>query len=333
MPGPTPPSLGMIDDLMRGRLAIVACLVSACFSESDGGDGSASTAASASSAGSSGSGGATSGTAESASSASDEVGTVATTAASDSTGGTSCPPRDTVPEIPAGWTGPYVLVPRGPLGETPPCPPALDDDGVGKTNPLPMPCDCNCAPSCVATMSTMGCMDDGGEVPLAPGCVGIEPMSFVGGVGPSGAMAACAAPVPSDSKVQWEDELRSCAGPTGASCLPAPLEAIGPCIRRDGDQVCPDPSLERHVTHTGAQLTCDACPSCIQQAIAACGQVTLTGYDGPNCLGDATLPFDGGACSPMSVASIDVDVPVPMCAPATSTITGPTGTVTFCCAG
>ncbi len=330
-----PAALAYPEHVGRGYLVATCCLLAACFSESTGGDTGSASAGSAGSSSGSASASASTSSSEGSSDTTRGVDSTADSSASNpsTTGSDDCAPQDTVPELAAGWTGPFILVPKLGGGDTPPpCPMALDGEGVASSGPAAQSCDCSCDPSCSAILSSSpGCGTEVDTLAIHGGCNATTGTGYVGAVGNDSSPGSCDAPVAAAATVTWEDQLRVCAGPASARCLERPALGLGPCIRHDGDQPCPDPSLARIVTHDDASATCSSCPDCGPAQASACGLANLVGYTGDACDGDATLMYQAASCSPMPVNSVDVAIPPPTCPPAEGTITGLVGTQTYCC--
>lgn len=254
--------------------------------------------------------------------------------------GSECP-LDQVPAplVPAGWSGPHVLLPGEAEMMLPACP-----DSLGASTPDVAfagghaSCGCTCAPRCNVSWREAGGIDctDGDMVAVSGGadleCIPFFQPGWIGNIG-TPAVPECESNevTPHADSLAWDTRFRVCesAGP----CVVVPGPAIGPCVRHDGDELCEDPLLpNKHLLAGDGAIACGACGSCASGVVDACAAATVRVYQSPACGGIVQQEIDAQSCSlDDTYTDAEMHVDEVTCNDTPATVT-PTNVVTFCCA-
>lgn len=248
-------------------------------------------------------------------------------------GGEACPTGQVPnPPLPAGWQGPFVLIPEvsGPVdacpdGLTLPASPRLRSSPVAE-------CECRCDPTCVVLGFTLGtdCSEDPVEsFAVGPDCLNDLPglaLRFDGLASPKPCQQPTAVP---PAGLRW-DQHGICAGDQNSSCVPLPDDAVGPCIRSEGDVACPGALPRKIVGGQDATADCELCDDCNEQASAACAGAEVSSFPNGQCLFENT-PLPLGECVDTAIENVRTSILDALeCSPAEAT-TAIVEPVTYCC--
>ncbi len=236
------------------------------------------------------------------------------------------------PPLPAEWEGPFVLF-AADAGPPQQCPEGLIAPPASsrlRSSPTTT-CECTCAAACsVETfLSGTGCDGVSASVGVGLDCVDLQgtAMRFNG----EADIKPCEEPEANAEPVTWT-EHSLCAGDQNATCVPRPANAVGPCIRSEGDVACPDDLPRKILGGQEATAECEMCSDCNEQASLACGAAEIAGFGNAQCLAGSTS-IAIGECVDAGIDYVRLSIlPELQCSPAAATTTIVSSPVTYCCA-